>query len=324
MNNFLLKIGLFLLPFAILSIPADYFISRNLINLKDTRFADKLKDCAIWSDIYDSKIDVDVAVYGSSRASCHIVSQILEDSLKIRAYNIGISNHTFWMQNLRHKEYLKYNKLPKYIIYDVDIFSFTLFKSLNNIEQFLPYMLYSEDMKPYLDLYNVFSNIDYYLPFMRYYGQYKAVLLSMLGIFPADDTWKNAKGFYYMKDMNWNAADLERAKKQTEHYEVKFDALLLNMFEDFIRECKAKGIKLIFIYDPEYIEGQKFNKNLDEAFNYYQHFSDKYGIPFLNYSNDTLCMDKKYFFNSLHLNKLGAIHYTRKLAHDLKTLNLIQ
>ena len=45
----------------------------------------------------------------------------------------------------------------------------------------------------------------------------------------------------------------------------------------------------------------------------FKKFSKKYDIPFYDYSTDTLCFHKKYFYNALHLNKTGAEIFTNKL-----------
>ena len=91
--------------------------------------------------------------------------------------------------------------------------------------------------------------------------------------------------------------------------------------EQFLKECKRDNIKLIFVYTPEYIEGQKFVANRTSIFKTFSKYSKKYEIPFYDYSKDSLCLDKKYFYNSNHLNKTGAEIFTNKLIDTLKSTN---
>ena len=50
----------------------------------------------------------------------------------------------------------------------------------------------------------------------------------------------------------------------------------------------------------------------------YRDISTKYSIEFYDYSNDSLCFDKKYFYNASHLNNTGAEIFSKTLARDLK------
>ncbi len=330
-----------MLPIILLAIPLDYFISANLIKLKNTQTADHLgEEFYTWNKIYSGKMNIDIAIYGSSRAADHINPKILEDSLQKMVYNFGMRGHTFWMQNYKHKEFIKYNKVPNYIIYDIDMFTLDTVTVLSAIEQFFPYMLFNESMQPYIEKYNVFSKCYYYIPLIRYFGQYKAILLAIKGCLSINDSkWEKMKNLInrdktlvngeatakkdnqFGENRVWND-DFDKAKQKMKYRVIQLDTTLVRMFENFISECQNKNIKIIFVYDPEYIEGQMFIKGRESVFNLYMRFSDKYDIPFLNYSNDSICYQRKYFYNSEHMNSDGADLYTKKLAHDLKKLKI--
>lgn len=49
-------------------------------------------------------------------------------------------------------------------------------------------------------------------------------------------------------------------------------------------------------------------------------FIKKYKLPFLNYAKDSLQLDKKYFYNAMHLNKKGSLILSQKIANDIKEL----
>ena len=52
--------------------------------------------------------------------------------------------------------------------------------------------------------------------------------------------------------------------------------------------------------------------------NLYSHYSKKYQIPCYDYSNDTICFQKKYFYNASHLNRKGAELFTHQLVNTLQ------
>jgi hypothetical protein len=312
MKKFLINILYFLLPAIIMAYPLDSIMSHFL------RQSDKYAgEYEVWNDIYDSKANCDIAIYGSSRAFLHISPQILSDSLGVKVYNFGIDGHNFWLQYLRHLELLKYNKKPKSIILSVDVFTLQKRKDLYQLDQFLPYMLWNSNIHEYTHSYIGYNCLDYYVPLIRYFGKTYSLTLIQRNIVNGQSNIHCRQNGFWGRDKEWNA-DLENAKKNQKFYEINTDSTSIELFEKFIKECKSNNIDLIFVYTPEFVEGQKFVVNRDQTIKIYKDFSIKYSIDFYDYSNDSMCLEKKYFYNSLHLNKTGAEIFTRKLAHDLK------
>jgi len=318
MRKFLKNILLFILSIILLAYPLDLFISYNL--KKSNTYVDG--EYSTWNDLYNGEINADIVIYGSSRAWVHINPALFEKSFGLATYNLGIDGHNFWLQYLRHKTLLQYNKKPKYIILSVDIYSLQKRGDLYNYEQFLPYMLLEKDIKNYTSSYKGFSSLDYYYPLIRYVGNKNAVMQSIansLLFFKSKP--KRIKG-YEGQDRNWNN-DLFKAKQKIKHYEGKLDAASLKLFNNFLKECDEKDIKVILAYTPEYVDGQSFVKNRKEIITLFENFSEKYKIPFLDYSANEICTKKEYFYNASHLNKRGATLFTNMLIKDLKEKSII-
>ena len=115
-------------PIFLLGYFFDVSISKNLKN--SNRFAEK--EYPTWNAIYEGKVNSDLLIFGSSRAWIHIDPTMISDSLGISSYNLGIDGHNFWLQNLRYRELLKYNKMPKFIICSLDYFTLKKNKELYN------------------------------------------------------------------------------------------------------------------------------------------------------------------------------------------------
>lgn len=303
----------------LLSYFADVFISTNL--KRSNKFAEK--EYSTWNTILESKVNSDIVIYGNSRAWVQFNSTMIKDSLLVPTYNLGIDGHGFWLQYLRHKMLLEYNKKPKLIIISVDMFSLEKRKDLYNYEQFLPYMLWNAEIKKATIDYDGFKSFDYDLPLTRYYGKTEA-LETAIRFFSGhlSNPICRIKG-YQGQDESWNT-DFDKAKLTMKNYEVKTDPETIILFEKFIVDCKQQGIQLIFVNAPEYIEGQKYIKNRGEILAIYAKFSKQNQIPFYDYSNDVICYQKKYFYNSVHMNKTGAELFTAKLIDTLKQLNMIK
>lgn len=314
MKKFIKNIFLFVSPILLLGYFLDFFISNQLKN--SNSYAEK--EYSTWNDVFDGKINSDIVIYGSSRAWVHYDASLMSDSLHCLVYNLGIDGHNFWLQYLRHKEFLKNNKKPKLIILSLDYFTFKKNTELYNSEQFLPYMLWNNDIENATLSYKGFTKVDYNFPLIRYYGKYDAVKTSF-GLFSGiiKNPVTRVKG-YMGRVEKWNG-DFDKAKAKMKKMEIQIDRASVNLFKSFINECNQKNIKIVFVYSPEYIEGQPFVKNRNQIFKLYKDLSILYNIPFYNFSNDSLCFQKKYFYNTEHLNKDGSRIFTLKLIDTLKT-----
>jgi hypothetical protein len=315
MKSFIIKLLIFCLPILIILLPLDLFLSKNL--KKSETFV--LGEYQVWNDIYNSSINDDVVIYGASRA-LYINPAIIEDSLNRTCYNLGINGLGFWYIYLRHRELLKYNKFPKYIIISIDDFSLVKDVNLFQKDQFLPYMLGNNNYRKYLCDVNSYSFFDYYIPLIRYYGRRNAIQEAIGCALEKDKSIPLRKKGYLAWDLDWND-DFGKAQAELGSIEINNDPTSIDIFNDFLYECSINKIKVIFINTPEYIDGQLFVKNRNEVINLYKNFSNKYDIVFIDYSNDEMCYHREYFFNAQHLNKTGAELFNRNLVRDLKNTN---
>jgi hypothetical protein len=318
MRSYILKFVLFILPLILLLIPLDMFLSKNL--KKSRTYVSG--EYVIWNDIYDAKMKDDVVIYGASRAMVNFDSKMLEDSLHRSCYDLGINGLGFWHIYLRHREFLRFNNPPKFIIFSIDICSLVRDKNLYNEDQFLPYMLGNENIFKYLKDVNDFTFFDYYIPLVRYFGKRNAINQSIKCSIANDNSkYFRSKGYAAM-DFGWND-DFDNAQRKLGHLNINIDSASVKLFDEFLFECRSKNIGLILVYSPEYIDGQTFVKGRDKIMKIYSDFAEKYNILFLDYSKDEMSSQKKYFYNSTHLNKTGSDLFTDKLIKDLKKTNIL-
>jgi hypothetical protein len=316
MKTFLKKLTLFIFPIILVSFVLDHFLSGILE--KSDSYADS--EYAVWNDLYSGKVNSDIVIYGSSRAWRHIDPTMISDSLHTTAYNLGVNGHSYKSQYFRHFLLLKFNKKPKIIIQTLDVTSFDKSSDFYNPDQYLPYMLNNKEMKQLT--YNEYQPIDYKLPMIRYFGKKEAFMeIIKLLLNPASNKPLRVKG-YLPRDIMWND-DLIKAQEKLGSFEVKSDSSIIRLFEKYLNECHQLNIQVIFVYTPEYVEGQKFVSNRSDIMTIYNQFSQKYNIPFYDYSNDSMSYHKEYFYNSGHLNKEGAELFTSRLINDLRKLSIM-
>ena len=313
MTKFIFKFILFILPIILSGYYLDEFISLNL--RKSNLYAQK--EYPTWNAILNGKLEADIFVYGNSRAWVHFDPKIMEDSLNQSVYNLGIDGHFFNFQYLRHLLAIKNNPKPKLIIHSVDILTISK-GNLYNPDQFLPYMLWDKNFYHYMSKYDGYSYCDYKIPLIRYYGKLNAIKTAIEMItFPKNNLVGRVKG-YQGQNKLWNN-DFDNAKKTMKKYVAKPDSMILSLFDNYLKECKLQNIKVILVYSPYYIEGQEFIENQDQIINTYKTLAQKYEFPFLDFTNDEICFDKKYFYNAGHMNITGAELFTKKLCSQIKS-----
>lgn len=313
MRKFLFRLVLFFVPAIIFAGFADWYLSKTL--RKSNSYT--VGEYATWNAILDGKVNADIVIYGSSRAWVHINPTILKDSLKTSVYNLGIDGHNFWLQYLRHTLLLQHNTAPKLIIQTLDLQTLMKQETLYNPDQFLPYMLWNNEMRDATLSYEGYKFFDYEIPLLRYYGKLDALKeVKRLVKNPNLNPLERIRGYKGI-DRKWNN-DLKEAKLKYNKITIKTDPQSVVLFEKYIQECQSKKIKMVFVYTPEYIKGMDLIQNKKDIIALYTKLSIKYKIPFYDYSNDALSMNQSNFYNSLHLNKSGSEQFTRKLAAKLK------
>lgn len=317
MKKFLKSLVIFAVILLFLSFLADTILSHGLKKAQFYTYG----EIGVWNDVISGNINSQLLVYGSSRAWVHIDPAMIEKEIQKSCYNLGIDGHTFWLQYLRHLEYMKNNTKPQTIIYSVDCFTLQKLKDLYNYPQFLPYMLFDSEFYKYTSSYNGFGFFDYFVPLLRYYGEHDATQKAIDLIFSDPPPSFRHKGYMGMERV-WDAG-LLNALKQSQSIEFNLDQDSIALLEQFVTECRNNDIELILVYTPEYREGQKIIKNRNDIINIFREIAQKNNIPFLDYSDSPLCENTEYFYNATHLNKKGAELFTEQLIHDLKKSKLL-
>lgn len=313
MKKFLSKLFLFCLPLLLFSFATDILLSHCLKKSN----TEAQGEFSVWNDIYSGKINSDIVIYGSSRAWIQIDPAIISNAFNAPVYNLGIDGQNIILEYFRHSMFLKYNRPPKVIIFSVDHNTLGKLKDLYNSDQFLPYMLFNNTIRQATESFNGFNLADYCIPSFRFMGRDKIIDHAARSIFKPEPEIKYRINGYKGMDLQWNN-DFEKAKVKMGSYWVIFDSSSVHLFDGYLRECKEKNIKNILVYTPEYIEGQKFTKNMNEMMDIFRGFALKYNIPFYDYSKDSISFQKKYFYNSEHMNSAGSKLFTEELVKDLK------
>lgn len=293
------------------------FVLDHIVNsgLKKSRY-EKLPQ---WNDLYNSNINADMIFMGTSRTFLMISPRIVDSVLNINSYNLGCDGYKFEMQYFRFKEYIKYNKKPRYVLQNVDIALFERRANLFEYQQFLPHLdkkALVEETNKYL---GKFCFQDKYFPLFRYNNNLDYIAEGLRSWAGKGSPTVQYKG-HMSYDSQWCQKDYDILMKKATLPARGFVGEVTELFEEYIKFCQANDIQLIFDYAPSYYPTYERTEQKDSVNKIIRSLAAQYKIPLLDYSKDTLCFDKKYFYNSTHLNKTGVEIFTTKMALDIKQL----
>ena len=127
---------------------------------------------------------------------------------------------------------------------------------------------------------------------------------------------------YVEHNISWIKKDYVNFKKMIQKnksktlFDLKHYSEGLNVLSEIIKDCEVNKIRVIFVWSPSFYEQQKYmpnnKKNIDQIL---KNISKKNNINYFNYSKDSLCQNKKYFYNSAHLNKNGVQLFSKKIGN---------
>jgi hypothetical protein len=289
----------------------NWMINSGLHRIKTSQFG-------VSNEIVQGKINADIIISGSSRAISHYDPRVIEAVTGRAAFNLGRNGSQTDIQVAVLKTYLRHNRHPKVVIQNLDAFSFITTREVYDPAQYMPYLGEA-------DIYNALRIIDRrmwwktkYLPLYGYAVDdmrfnWLLGLKSLVGSSPEQDFFLGFNprvGHWTAEFENFKASHADGTTFAIEPAGVK-------VIEDLIQVCHDNGVKLVFVYSPEYQEMQTLTKNRAEIFEKFHELSERYNVPLWDFSDWSHADDQQFFRNSQHLNAEGAEVFSKDLANRL-------
>jgi hypothetical protein len=258
---------------------------------------------------YSLKTTTDeVMVFGSSRAEANYVPSVIEEQLGLSCWNAGRGGQSFPFWYLLNAAILE-RHTPKIVILNIEYdflkqreggsfertgFLRPYYKDFEVIRPILNKISFGEKFLIWSDLY-AFNSSYYYL--MRPF------------FFPEVDGKKKDKGW---KPLKGSIKNTDVPKIVINEDSRKLDPEFVEMLDDFISSLTKKGCKVIICISPDF----KSRFQNSSSINFARKRED---IIFLNFSEDEYFSENPNFFNDVkHLNREGAIEFSKKLSNEIK------
>jgi hypothetical protein len=240
---------------------------------------------------------------GSSRCLHHYAPSVFEKELGTTCFNAadwGIKN-IYYHYGLLGNILSRYT--PKEIIFEIHPCDFldTPYSGIERVGSLAPFCGMSETCDEVLKLSGKYWPYRLSMVY-RYTGTFPSLLTGKLGSMD-----RNLKG--------WKPLDgvLDTTNLVAEEYPFPVKREKINLLERFINDCKQKNIQLSIIVSPMYICSK------EDVYKIPKDLAAKYQIPFIDHYRDSMFVGHpEFFYDFGHLNRKGALLYSKMISQELK------
>ncbi len=256
-------------------------------------------------------------IIGSSRSESHFNPDIIKKEAGLSTYNMGMEGEFMPLIFGILQSYLEKNNPPKRVFLNVDIHPYTGEIVVNRFPRFFAYL----SKRP---LYNALQQTDdrfwafKYIPFysMPYFNDkyFNAAARGYTGI-ESDFDKSFIDGHVPIPNNMYTDVDTaDYAPFQSLPQPIIFSSL-----DSIINICKAKNIKLYFVFTPMYYKGFNAVSNGVELTSKFKSIATQHNITCFDYTLDSICNYNTNFADPYHLNKKGAEAFSHKFSYALKS-----
>lgn len=253
--------------------------------------------------IIANEINDSILIFGSSRAIHHYNPKIIEDSINLPVYNVGLDGNGILYNYSRLLSIInRYS--PKIIIYDI------MPSADMSSDDYSKYLQWQKRLYEIPGINEVFNDINPMekIKMRSNLYKYNSSFLQIISdnIRPMQEI--SYKGFKPLEGL----IDYE-PKDTIFTYTQHWDPLKFKYFQKFVDICKENNIQLIIGYSPWY---KKENSDLFKEFNL---FANKNNLIIIDLCADNeLSFNPNFFVDETHMNNTGAEVFTKKFISILK------
>ena len=261
--------------------------------------------------LYD--VNTPIVIVGSSRASHHYVTQMIEEATGFPAWNIG-RNGCYFSYNCCVINTIIERYSPKLIIWENDM-NFLFEDSSDPLESLFPYYDKNEYITKVIDE-NLPSTESFSLHSRLY--QYNSTIQRIMIRYAnrKNNSYDSLKGFEPMPNKK-HITPLVKDESNMSNKEVSENKA--ERLRNTICRVKDKGIQLVIVDSPKY--AKQLSENNSKAT--MTSICNEYNVPIIDNTQLTdIVAHPEFFYDRSHLNENGAKTYTYLLLAQLQSIGL--
>jgi len=266
--------------------------------------------------VINHDIDVNIPIWGASTALVNFNPKLIEDSLNITAFNMGIDGVNIDQYNGLLKEYLNYTKKSKFLIIAIDIYG-----GLEKREQFYELQNWIHHINND-NIYDCLSDVDYNTMFRARYIPFYSTTLYNKHAFPI---FRSA--FFHTPSLEYqitnlgfepNTTQMELQTIDTNQIVIPINQVVFKKLRSSCLLALSKKITPIVIITPCYKDGLNKIKNTEDFVGLVQTLEND-NINVYNYLKSPISSNPSFFKDNTHLNEIGANTFTIDIIKKLKS-----
>lgn len=265
-----------------------------------------------------NKCDQDILIFGSSHAEQHYACDQITANTKMTCFNTGASAEgILYSYAMLQAVLARYS--PKVILLDIRAEEFDETpERYGRLAVITPYYDEHPELRDMIYQRSEYERLKLLSATYKFNSELLSIISRNLHTNP-DELKKPAdNGFRTAKVTDTLSGP---APTGDNYYPIKkFDTNFANVFRSFLKDCKARNIKLFVFISPLYSHIKPDLKTEVIA----RQISRQYGVPFFNNANSAIFkLHPNYFHDNEHLNITGARIYTDTVIKQMLTkLNL--
>lgn len=252
------------------------------------------------------KATEDIIIMGSSRASHHYVPEIITEKTGMSCFNAGQDGNGIILQYGRWKM-MSERYTPKLILFDVNpAFDLCVTDNMTYVDRLKPFCYHGE-VEHYIADQFPLERLKLFSQMYRY--NYKFIEMTADCSRKGEDKLKG-----YIPLYGKIRQEMVDAPRPTTKTEIEYDETKIRYLDQLAKECKKKGVKLVFVTSPVFRGGGYTIDSFDAV----SKIADRYDLPFLHYYDSEYSETPNMFKDSQHLNDEGARVFTNDCISQIQ------
>jgi hypothetical protein len=272
------------------------------------------------NQIMNHQINPQIICFGSSVGEVGFNSRIVSKKLIKTVYNCSIDGTSYIQYKGLIEEYVNYTNDNELIIFMESYFTFQNPKQVASLERYIAHI---DNRNIYQSLANQQPELLWkcrYVPFYQFipvsHVFYKNVIKGWLTYIKGTNEIDSLMGQTPVYRA-WEA-DQDKFLKSGKSFTIALDEDVINTYINDLLILKKGGRKVVIILPPVF-KGLEENKITDfqPLRSKFKMISYKTGFPFIDFTKSDISSNKEYFYNSNHLNSVGADIFSIALSDSL-------
>jgi hypothetical protein len=251
----------------------------------------------------------DFLVLGSSTATHHYNSDILEKRLGISVYNAGRNANPIFYDFAVFQSILK-RYTPKIVLLDFNVEEFKVNPDdYDKISSLLPYYKDHPEIRSIIRLKSPYENYKLLSKIYPFNSLLFTIGIGSTNFNTNRDDINDVKGYVPLSRV-WT----KRITTDTSIKEYELDSNKINTLKSFVYECTTFNIQLYIIVSPRFVKYSGSDISIEIA----RKIAKQSNFSLYDYSKDTIFWEhKEYFADGIHLNNDGATIFSNKVVDTI-------